>query len=348
MNHLFVDGTCWPFVQRGSRAALGLACLGLACLVSIVVAEPATRESGGQAADRVAATVDGEAIEVSEVEEALAAALAGRRASAEVQALGRAQSLEALIDQRLLGLACRRRGIAVSDADMARQLQRMEQPLAARGTTLEAWLAERGLRRDVLEKRLSRSVAIEKYLATQTTEENLATYFESHRREFDGSLQHARHLVLRPDAENTPQALRTLYEQATQLRQRIVSGELTFAEAAERYSAGPSRRRGGDIGKLERHGLQAESFAAAAFLLSPGEISPPVVTPVGIHLIQCVDTEPGKLGLAEVREAMTPKFAEQILKQLAADERATTSIEYTGVVPYFRPGTRELVLPVGH
>ena len=68
---------------------------------------------------------------------------------------------------------------------------------------------------------------------------------------------------------------------------------MTFADAAEKYSAGPSRAKGGDLGFIPRHGIMVEPFARAAFVLAKGEISPPMATVFGIHLITVTDVKPG-------------------------------------------------------
>jgi peptidyl-prolyl cis-trans isomerase SurA len=72
------------------------------------------------------------------------------------------------------------------------------------------------------------------------------------------------------------------------LRQRIVAGE-DFEKLAAEYSEDPgTAKRGGDLGFVEK-GTFFPSFEDAAFRLKPGEVSLPVETSIGFHLIQMVE-----------------------------------------------------------
>ena len=76
--------------------------------------------------------------------------------------------------------------------------------------------------------------------------------------------------------------------QADALRQKIVDGEISFADAAKKYSLCPSRDDGGDLGFFPR-GAMVPAFEKAAFALQIGEISQPVETRFGWHLILVTD-----------------------------------------------------------
>ncbi|XP_076181709.1 peptidyl-prolyl cis-trans isomerase NIMA-interacting 1 isoform X2 [Ptiloglossa arizonensis] len=68
-------------------------------------------------------------------------------------------------------------------------------------------------------------------------------------------------------------------------REQIVSGKATFAELASKYSDCSSAKRGGDLGPFSRGAMQ-KPFEQAAFALKVGELSSPVHTDSGIHIIQ--------------------------------------------------------------
>ncbi len=73
-----------------------------------------------------------------------------------------------------------------------------------------------------------------------------------------------------------------------EIREEILSGQKTFEEAAAEYSDDGSATRGGDLGTFGRDRMVA-SFTEAAFSLPVGEISEPVKTPFGYHLIEVLD-----------------------------------------------------------
>lgn len=77
--------------------------------------------------------------------------------------------------------------------------------------------------------------------------------------------------------------------QAQALKNRIKGGE-TFGSVAKKYSACPSGAYGGDLGYFER-GKMVKEFENAAFNLPAGEISDPIETEFGWHIIKVIDKE---------------------------------------------------------
>jgi len=70
----------------------------------------------------------------------------------------------------------------------------------------------------------------------------------------------------------------------TGYREQVVNGAASFAELATRYSDCSSAKRGGDLGPFTRGAMQ-KPFEDAAFALKIGELSEPVFTDSGVHLI---------------------------------------------------------------
>ncbi|RMF11049.1 MAG: hypothetical protein D6762_00225 [Candidatus Neomarinimicrobiota bacterium] len=84
------------------------------------------------------------------------------------------------------------------------------------------------------------------------------------------------------------------------LRQEIIWGNLTFEEAADQYSQDPGTRgRGGDLGFVRRGTLVPE-FEVVAFTLPVGDISEPVRTDFGYHLIQTLDQKGDRIHVRHI------------------------------------------------
>ena len=76
--------------------------------------------------------------------------------------------------------------------------------------------------------------------------------------------------------------------EAVKIRKEIVNGDISFEDAAEKYSLCPSSVNGGDLGYFKR-GQMVQPFSDVAFDLKVGQISDPVGTKFCWHLIKVVD-----------------------------------------------------------
>lgn len=74
-------------------------------------------------------------------------------------------------------------------------------------------------------------------------------------------------------------------KEAVKIKKEIENGEITFEDAAMQYSLCPSGRNGGDLGYFNRKQM-VQQFADTAFDLKIGEISDPVGTKFGWHIIK--------------------------------------------------------------
>lgn len=82
-------------------------------------------------------------------------------------------------------------------------------------------------------------------------------------------------------------------EKAAEILEEINNG-LSFQEAASKYSTCPSKEVGGDLGEFTK-GKMVPEFENAAFSMKEGEISQPVKTQFGYHLIKLVKKEEASL-----------------------------------------------------
>lgn len=111
--------------------------------------------------------------------------------------------------------------------------------------------------------------------------------------------QRARHILLRP----TPQTSnRVLVAKMQDIRKKILEGQASFAQMARQHSEDGSGPRGGDLGWASP-GQYVPEFEKALITLQPGEISQPVVTRFGVHLIQLIERREVQLSDAQRREA---------------------------------------------
>lgn len=132
-------------------------------------------------------------------------------------------------------------------------------------------------------------------------------YYLTHADEFSSEKQvHASHILVKEQAEA-----------------EAISAELgkgaDFAQLARDKSTCSSAARGGDLGFFTRDRMVKE-FADVAFSLKPGEISPPVKTKFGYHLIKLDEVkEAGTRPLAEVKTTIENKLIQEQKSRLFED-----------------------------
>lgn len=121
-------------------------------------------------------------------------------------------------------------------------------------------------------------------------QDEILEYYDSNIAEFKTEKTvEARHVLIKLDGEadeETVQAARIKADEVVKLAQ---AGQ-DFAELAETYSEGPTRDRGGYLGKFQRSQM-VKPFADKAFSMAAGEISGPVKTQFGWHVIKVESVE---------------------------------------------------------
>lgn len=121
---------------------------------------------------------------------------------------------------------------------------------------------------------------------------------------------HARHILILADEKAPADVLDKAKTKIQEIEKRIQAGE-DFAELAKEYSQDGSAALGGDLGWFSAEQMVAP-FSSAAAQLKPGEVSGPVQTRFGYHLIKLEEKKPaGTTPLADVSEDIRIRLAQE-------------------------------------
>lgn len=138
---------------------------------------------------------------------------------------------------------------------------------------------------------------------------------------------HARHILLLPGA-NLSEA--TARAQLGDFKKRVVNGLADFAALAREHSQDGSAASGGDLG-WSSPGMFVPEFEAVLNRLAPGEVSDPLLSRFGLHLIQLLARRQASLSPQEQREAvramLRDKKSQQVYRTWAQDVRARAYVE---------------------
>ncbi len=328
----------WPQWVCIAGAVLVLLLAGTARLLAADAGAPLTVGSKPV----LVAKVGGEEIFDQEVDLSLLEVVQARPVPKEMLPRLRAEMLANLIDRRLIVSYLDEHKLAASKEEMDLFVNQITKNLSEKKSTFKDYLASLKVSEAEFRSKMSFQVGWDKYLKENISEDTLYEYYKAHKREYDGTEVRASHILFRPAGPIEPEVMERAKKQAAEIRTQIEKGEISFSDAAKKYSVGPSRFEGGDLNFFPRHGVMLEPFAAAAFALEKGQISPPVQTTFGIHLIYVTDIKPGKLNWDNVKNELRVPFAQELFDKIAAEQAKTIKVEYTGAMPHYKPGTKEL------
>jgi len=121
----------------------------------------------------------------------------------------------------------------------------------------------------------------------------------------------ARHILLRPGPQLSETAAR---ERLDALRQQLQAGQADFAALAREVSQDSSAAQGGDLGWASP-GMFVPEFEQVMNRLAPGQLSEPLVSRFGVHLIQLLERRQVETSQREQREAVRNLLRERKLEE---------------------------------
>jgi len=274
---------------------------------SVKPAKPMLEDIPG--ADPVVLTVGDEKITKSEFERLLAALPDQVRARA--QGPGKRQVAEQIAQLKSLAQEARKRGIDKSPETKELIAFQTENLLAS---TLYREISA-GIKADDAAER---------------------AYFDQHKNEYEEVT--ARHILIRYKGSQVP--LRTGEKDLTQeealakaqdIRKKLAAGE-DFAKLAEAESDDTeSGKKGGSLGTFKK-GSMVPQFEEVAFKLPVGEVSEPVKTQFGYHIIKVDSREPAKFEAVKssIDQKLKPELAQKAVEEIRKQTPVTINDAYFG------------------
>ena len=257
--------------------------------------------------------------------------------------------LEQFITEKLLAAEVQLAGVMISEEDIDRYIDRIKErnrlrdeelveALKREGTTMENYRASIRAeieKNEIINRQVRKRVNI--------TSEDVERYYRLNPKQFTTQERvRLRHILFSLPEGAPPEREKEVMQRMLGIRSRLTAGG-DFAKLAQEYSEGAGAVEGGDIGWISRGSLLKEIEEIAFNKLSVGEISQPLRTSLGIHLIKLEGREAGRLSsLSEVQgkikeELYAKALDERFQKWLKGDlrKRHRVDVKLPGVV--FRP-----------
>ena len=286
------------------------------------------------AADAVAATVNGYPILESVVQRSM------QRVPPAKQTEARPQIIHFLVDQMLLDRYLIDQKIVVEPKEVDKAVEEMKAELQKQKKEFAKELEEMKLTEEELREHIAADIRWGKFAEARATDKVLQELFEARKYLFDGSMVRARHILM-PEAAQLQAVKLGIDKQVadglaqlppntdnlTREKKRQTLLDEAFAAQAKDKSTCPSKDKGGDVGWFQGVGFMVEPFARAAFTSKPFEMTEPVKTPFGNHLIVVTDRKPGReVKFEEVKEMVKEYYCTLLHDNIVNGSRADAKI----------------------
>lgn len=249
----------------------------------------------------------------------------------------RREAMDLLIEQALVGQEAERQGLEPDFAAVDQQIADLRSIFDSE-SQYQMKLEGEGFNDESFRAHLARMHVATQYLDairaehSDVSDAELEQYYVDNERRLTLPTQvRVRHILItwKPMGKTDDRAF--IREQMNPILERARAGEDFAALAREVSDDYATRGAGGDTGFFRR-GEMAPEFEAAAFALQPGEISDPVETSFGVHIIKLEEREEGHLlPLDEIRDQLREHIAmekaETAVKAEVERLRAASDIE---------------------
>jgi peptidyl-prolyl cis-trans isomerase C len=165
------------------------------------------------------------------------------------------------------------------------------------------------------------------YLRLIVTSQRLRQYFEKHQSRFNGSQVRVRQIFLKLPEGAEETAINAAEKKLRDLKTEIESKRTSFAEAAAMHSEAPTKNAGGDTGWITYRGQLPAVLSDAAFALKDNELSEPIRSPFGMHLLSVTERKPGELSLEDVRAVVFNELSQELWRETVKSQKAKAQIE---------------------
>ncbi|MBI2265318.1 MAG: peptidylprolyl isomerase [Armatimonadetes bacterium] len=202
--------------------------------------------------------------------------------------------LERMVTRKLIEQEAKKKNIQVSDKDVISAITEFKKNVPP--GQFEAMMKESNMSMEDLEGDMRVKLYLEKIVDT-IPEKEKEDYFNKYKDRF--TQVEVAHILLKTE------------EEALKVRKELMAGA-KFEDLATRYSIDPgSKNRGGYLSLVSR-GMMVPPFEQAAFSMKPGEISQPVQSNFGYHIIKAISI---KSSYSDLKGLVKADFAKNFLEE---------------------------------
>lgn len=200
--------------------------------------------------------------------------------------------LDQIIDEEIIVQSMKQEGIKVDPEEVQQEYDAYKESVKDSKEWNE-FLEKNKIDEDFIKQQIETNIYLQRFQEKviqdlNLSDEALEKYYNEHKEDYKDVQVQASHILVKTEKE------------AKEILEKIKAGE-DFAELAKKYSQDSSAANGGDLGYFGK-GMMVSEFEEAAFSLNPGEISDPVKTKYGYHIIKVTDKKEEQKSFEDVKE----------------------------------------------
>lgn len=315
-----MNGRTWTL--RGMAGAVVLLC----------AARGALAQKTDKADSKPAAIVNGETISMGELE--VAVQKSGPPPMPQPEAVRNQQRqmvLHSLIDAVLIRQFLQKNAPPVDGRAVNAKMGELVAGLHRQGKSLAEFCRDLNQSEGQLRENVAAILQWNLYARQHVDERQVEQYYRENKDLFDHVKVRISEIMLRLPAQSTLGDKEKARKQLVDLRAELVANKIDFAEAAKKYSQGPTKDQGGDLEEWPhiRHlGMLPDNLLDTAFALQPGQISDVIETEYGFHLIKITDRKVGvQSEFAKVKDDARDLCLEEMKQVLLTQLRQQAEIK---------------------
>ncbi|MDT8396492.1 MAG: peptidylprolyl isomerase [bacterium] len=287
---------------------------------------PDTNKSADAVKGEAAAVVNGSTIPMAQLETAVRNVVMqnGMGDSQSDAFLGQfgPRILEQLIDGELLWQEAERKGFIASDGEV----ETAYGELASRypeETEFKTEMEARGFTEESLKSNIRKQISIQNYIKgsivpeAEVPEEAVRAAYDENPQNFTRPEEvKASHILIKSSEADLQEQKASALAKANEIAVKARKPGTDFAELAKTSSEGPSAPQGGDLGFFTR-GRMVKPFEDAAFSMKVGDVSDPVLTQFGYHIIKVTERKEGQsVGYEEVKDQLAGDLTNRMVNEM--------------------------------
>ncbi|MFH0926431.1 MAG: peptidylprolyl isomerase [bacterium] len=269
--------------------------------------------------DRVVAVINDEAIPLSDLQIKKSFLLAQSKDTSYINRVDDNIVLEGLIEETLQVQAAQKQGYNILEGQVEDTIKNICAGNNIPNTErLEEELKKQKMTVEDLRRQIKNSLLIKKIVNQQVKskiliiDEDINTYYIRHKDDYEKQKEfHIAHITLLFPKKDSKESI----EQKAKGILNEIRGGMEFGEAARRYSDSPNANESGDLGFMQKEELLAE-FYKALVNMKTGEISEPIFTEDGIHILKLIEERvPSPKNNIELKEDIHMAIEEELFQK---------------------------------